>query len=237
MIASEQDEKNIRQLLSPYFDPTETLTNAAEQNLAAGVQGSNFGMGTARRLLDSEKIARQKLGHEMLEPYLQRQFQASEGAANRAAQLQAIAAEGAQALQRLQLQEAGATSRMTQEQNNALQRQAIAGQQALEQLKLGQAGDLTRTREQIAGNLAGQKLGIVGNLLGDYFSKLKPSTTASVGGAGASYEIFKPNMAAAGGLPVFEQTRPTRTIPGADSTAGVASAGTIDSILRKYGLI
>ena len=184
--------------------------------------------------MDSERIARQKLGHEMLEPYLNRGFQASENAANRASRLNEIAAQGAQALQQLQLQEAGQSARASEAENAALQRQVLAGQQAVTQLKLGQAGDLTRTREQIAGNLATTKLGITGDILKTYLAKagagLTPQPQEPTG-----YQRMLPTTASGETIlpapeafnPVARGIRPT----------GVASSGTIDGILRKYGLL
>lgn len=216
-----QDRANINTLLSGQFNPTETLTNAAELNVAAGVPGSNFGMGTATKLLESEKLARQQLGHQMLQPYLNRDFEASQAAANREGQLQAIAAEGASALQRLQLQEAGASARQTSEQNTALQRQVIAGQQAMEQLRAGQAGDIARTREQIAGNLASTKLGITGSLLERYLSR-----------AGlTSPQQYRNDFNPATGITTAV------AIPNTGRTTGVSSTHAIDGILRRYGLL
>lgn len=222
-----QDRANIDYLLNPYFDQSEVRQNAAEQNLGQGVAGSGFGLGTTNRLLESEKVARFKLGHEMLDPYLGRELQASEGAANRAADLQRVAQQGAQALQQLQLQEAGQTARATAAQNAELQRQVLAGNQAMAQLSIREAGDTSRSNASIAGNLANTKLNIGGNIIANYLNR-NPIQNAPVTSSGmlpitASGEAIRPGPAAYN--------------PAARGGVVNSSANTIDEILRRYNLL
>lgn len=234
-----QDRANIDYLLNPYANLSETRMNAAEQNLGAGTSGSGFGSGTTAKLLDSERIARFQLGHQLLEPYLQREFQAGQSAADRAARLNEIAAEGAQALQRLQLSEAGETARLTQEEQAKLQQQAVIGQQAMQQIAAQEAGQTGRTRLNITGN-------ILTNLLSDYAKQqggspvdasgrvrvAPPGTNVTATGAFSS-----PNYVTqfdwASQLPVTRTAAPS--VSGGGTTGGI-SLSTIDNILRRYGL-
>ena len=222
-----QDRANIDYLLNPYFDTAEVRQNAAEQNLGQGVAGSGFGVGTTNRLLDSERIKRFQLGHEMLDPYLNRELTASEGAANRASELQRIAAQGAQALQQLQLQEAGQTARATAEQNAALQRQVLAGNQAMAQLSIREAGDTGRNNASIAGNLANTRLNIGGNVIASYIRN-NPAGTGSVTSGG-----FIPVTAS--GQPI--NSGPAAYNPAARGVQPSSATNTIDAILSKYGLL
>lgn len=219
-----QDRINIDYLLNPYAALNETRTNAAEANLGAGVQGSGFGSGTTSKLLDSERIARFQLGHSMLEPYLQREFQGSQAAADRQARLNEIAAQGAQALQQLQISEAGQSARLTQQEQAALQRQILSGQQAMQQLQLQEAGQTGRLNTSIRGN-------IVGNLI--EAAAKRPTTSSGTPGYVTNYNwADQPNFL----------NRPTTTPqPQLRTSSGGIGGGigisTIDNILRRYGLM
>lgn len=214
-----QDRANIDYLLNPYFNTSEVETNAAEQSLGQGTIGSGFASGTRGRLLESEKINRFQLGHQMLEPYLNREFQGAQAEADRASRLNEIAAQGAQAMQQLQLEEAGQTARASSAERAALERAILQGQQAMQQLTLQEAGQTGRSNASIAGNLANTRLNILGNLASDAMRRPQATTTPSY-------------------ITDFDwttQTHSTRPNPAATPTGGGMSS--IDSILRRYGLL
>lgn len=229
-----QDQANINYLLNPYYDTSETRTRGAEQNLGQGVSGSGFGSGTTNRLLESEKIARFQLGHQMLEPYLQRSFQAQQAANDRQARLNEIAAQGAQAMQQLQLSEAGQTSRLNSQEQAALQRQILSGQQAIQQLNLQQAGETGRTRLQIGGN-------ILTGLLNRYGAEQAAGPTSTttrgvnnVGTGGGSTPGYITSFDWASQTPTF---RPAPPYPiGNGGVRPGLNLSTIDQILRRYGV-
>ena len=215
-----QDRANIDYLLNPYVSLPETQTRAAETNLGAGTAGSGFGSGTTAKLLDSERIARMQLGHQLLEPYLQRDFQAQQSAADRASRLQEIAAQGAQAMQQLQLQEAGQTARLTQEEKSRLQQQVLSGQQAMQQIQLQESGQTGRTQLGIRGNILSQLIG----------AAIQPRTSSSATTTPRYVSDFDWASQTSSLRPTTVPTAGTRT------TTGGVSLGTIDSILRRYGL-
>lgn len=216
------DQANIRQILSPNFGVSETVNNAAENAVAGGFGGSGFAQGQQLRLLDSEKLKHFQIGHELLEPYNQRAFQAGQNAQEQQARLNQIAATGAQALQQLQLQEAGQTSRATASERAAMERQIEAGRQAMVQLQLQEAGQNSRQQATIAGNLANTRLGIGGDLLKAGLAQ-KPTSMQGL------YPPTEFNWATG----VSSAGRPS---PSQTSNFG-GDMGTVDSILAKYGLL
>jgi len=62
-----QDRANIDQLLSGQFDPYEINMQSAERAIGSGTGGSGFAQAGRYKLLDSEKLARQSLGHQELD--------------------------------------------------------------------------------------------------------------------------------------------------------------------------
>lgn len=216
-----QDRININYLLNPYVALPETQQRSAEANLGAGTSGSGFGAGTATKLLDSERIARMQLGHQLLEPYLQRDFQAQQAEADRASRLNEIAAQGAQALQQLQLSEAGQTARLTQEEASRLRQQVLSGQQAMQQIQLQQTSETARLGQSIRGN-------ILNTLIG---AAVQPRTST-----GSQYTTPR-YVSDFDWASQTSTLRPT-TVPSAatrTSTGGIPLS-TIDNILRRYGL-
>lgn len=236
-----QDRANIGYVLNPNFDTSETRMQAAEQNAGQGVSGSGFGSGTTTRLLESEKLNRFKLGHEMLQPYLERDAAASNLATSNAARLNEIAAQGAQAMAQLQLSEAGQTARLNSEEASRLQQLVLSGQQAMAELQLRESGENARLGRTIGSqeNLARMQLG--GNILQ---TLLQASTRGAGGGNPAG--IVQP-----GGTTTFDWTSQTHDVqprPSAPSInptfagfnfAGLGNGGlgsSIDRILARYGL-
>lgn len=147
-----QDRANINQLLSGQFDPYEYNMASAEKALGTG--GGGFAGAQRLKLLDSEKLMRQQLGHQELDPYLQREQQTALQSQAERAQAANIAQEGALALQRLQISEAGQGARLTQEEKANLERQILSGNQAMAQLQVQQSGENSRQRVGIGGQLA-----------------------------------------------------------------------------------
>lgn len=219
-----QDMANISYILNPNFDTSEIISNAAENAVAGGVPGSGFAGGQQLRLLESEKLDRFKTGHQMLEPYNQRSFQAAQAEADRQAQLNAIAAQGAQAMQQLQLQEAGQTARATAAERAAMERQIEAGRQAMMQLQLQEAGQSSRLTQSIAGNLDVTRLGIAGDLL---------KTGLAKDNMPPLYPQNNFNWVTGVSTPARASTVPTAGNTGFTGT----SMSSVDGILRKYGLL
>lgn len=219
-----QDMANISYILNPNFDTSEIESNAAENAVAGGFGGSGFGGGQKLKLLESEKINRFQTGHNLLEPYNQRSFQAAQAEADRLARLNEIAAQGAQAMQQLQLQEAGQTARASASERAAMDRQIEQGRQAMVQLQLTEAGSNNRLTQSIAGNQANTRLNIAGDLLKTGLAK-GPTTPP----------LYPPNNFnwVTG---VSSTGRPSGVL-GTAGAPGGDSMGTVDGILRKYGLL
>lgn len=127
----------------------EVDTNAAEAALAGGFAGSQFAGNNTARMRDSERIAREVQGQQLLQPYLQRASQ--EGmAANEIAARQKLAEQQNQ----FELGKIGAQTQAQRdlaelEQKGALERVGAetAGRTAIEQLQQG--GEMARQKEQI----------------------------------------------------------------------------------------
>lgn len=239
----QQDRANIGYILNPNFDNSEALMRAAEQNAGQGVSGSGFGSGTTARLLESEKLARFKLGHEMLEPYQERAATASNLATTNAARLNEIAAQGAQAMAQLQLSEAGQTARLNSEQAARLQQIALAGQQAMAELRLRESGENGRLERNIGAQENLARLNIGGNIL----QTLIQASTRGTGGGGGSAGAVPPY---AGGTTTFDWASQTHDVaprsyvppspPGPSFMGFIPGSGnfgsSIDRILRQYGI-
>jgi len=137
-----QDRQNIGNLLTGNFDPYEYNMASAEKALGTG--GGGFAGAQRLKLLDSEKMARMQLGHQELDPYLQREQQTALQSQAERAQAANIAQEGALALQRLQLSESGQSARLSQEEAARLQEAVLQGNQAMDRLKLTESGENSR---------------------------------------------------------------------------------------------
>ena len=221
------DRQNIGFLLNPNFDTSEVATRAAESALGGGFSGSGFASAGRARLLDSERIRRFQLGNEMLSPYLGRQHQTQERLGTQQHDLNRLAQEGAQALQRLQLSESGAMARLNAQERAQLERQILQGNQAMQQLQLSEAGDTARTRMQIGGNLAATLLSRAGG--------------GSRGGGVAPVQPYSPSYRWTEDYNTGAVTGGTRPPPSYYSNnsgggSGYVSSGTIDRILRQYGI-
>ena len=242
----------VPELFDPNFGRGETIRTGAENAIGSGVGMGSFGQNQTNRLLDSERKANFLAGHQILEPYLQRDFQAGQAAADRAARLQQIAAEGAQALQRLQLSEAGQTARLSTEQAGALQRAVLAGNQALQQITLKEAGDTGRQRSQIQGNLANTLLsaGLSGAGGGTRGGGTTATGRITGEGGGGTYFMGDPNLSGVGVGPLYNNSRaalsagdvphwgdPAYARANAVSTPTGLGSSSIDALLRKYGLL
>lgn len=229
-----QDRQNISYILNPNFDTSETRMRGAEMNLGQGVEGSGFGSGTTNRLLESEKLARFKLGNEMLQPYQERAATAANLATTGAQRLNEIAAQGAQALQQLQISEAGQSARLSQEEAARLQQIALAGQQAMSELQLREAGESSRLNRQIGSQENLARLNLGGNILQ---TLLQASTRGGGGGAGVPS-----TYPGTGGTTTFDWTSQTHdVIPGTppvnrtfNFSGNLGSA--VNRILRQYGI-
>lgn len=217
----------LNELFSPNFGRSEVLTTAAENAVGGGFGGGGFAGAQGMRLLDSERKANLALGHQILEPYLNREFEAGQGAANRQSRLNEIAAQGANALQQLQLSEAGETTRLTQAQQAQLERDILQGQQAMQQLTLREAGDTSRQRTAIGGNLANTLLQAELRNAGPSGTTRAPFQVGATFGTPSNVNLFDSEVAY---NPAARGETPTGGALGLGSSS-------IDQLLRKYGLL
>lgn len=222
-----QDRRNIDFLLNPNFNTFETETNAAEKAVGGGLAGSSWAGNVRSNMLDSERIKRMQLGNQMLEPYLNREFQGAESAADRASRAELAILEGNQAMERLRLSEAGETARLTQQERARLEEIAAQGRISMQELLTREAGETGRQRTQIQGTLANT---VVGGVL------------RGGSGGGSTSPVFanqpRDNWANHPNFLGYPSNTGTGTrIPGSPGgVSGVGSSG-IDRILRQYGLL
>lgn len=153
-----QDQQNIGWLLNPSFDTREVDQNAAEKAVGGGTTGSGFALNNRNLMLDSEKISRMKLGHDLLNPYLDRSQQAALQSQAESARMQQTIAEGNQAMERLRLSESGQSARLSQEAQDRLQQIALQGEQARILAGINNSSELERQRAAVSGNLANTAL-------------------------------------------------------------------------------
>lgn len=238
----------VGELFDPNFGRTETQQIAAENALMGGFAGSGFALGQGARLLDSERKANLLAGHQILEPYLDREFQSGQNAADRASRLNEIAAQGANALQQLQLSEAGATARLSASQRGELERQVLSGQQAMQQLTLREAGETGRTREQIGGRLAETVLGaaLTPGRAGTPVGGARPGTPGNPYTAANPSGPLGPTFYGSSGTGIAPVAPGSVTSPftitpyrppSGDSVSRLLGGSTIDALLRKYNLL
>lgn len=154
-----QDRQNIDALLRADFDPYEINMQSAENAIGGGTAGSGFAQAGRYKLLDSEKLQRRTLGHQMLQPYLGREHDITMQSNQSRDRLAEIAAQGKQAMAQLQASLAGQMAQLTEQQRAALERQILSGNQAMEQLRLSESGATERQRTGIGGQLANTVVG------------------------------------------------------------------------------
>lgn len=239
---SQSDLGNVATIFDPNFGRTETLTHAAESAVGGGWGGGGFAAGQGMKLLDSERKSNMLLGHQILEPYLQREADAQKQAEAERARLNEIAAQGAQGLQQLQLSEAGQTARLNSQQQAALKQLAVQGQQAMDQLKLRETGETARQQAAIGGNLASTLLsaairpGSAGGAGGGGATRISGVGTGTPGPLGVTYN---PGVVQYGGTPNAAAREGGAYNPNARgvTTPEPLGASSIDTLLRKYGLL
>jgi hypothetical protein len=151
-----QDRANIDSLLRGEIDPYEIGMKSAESAIGGGTPGSGFAQAGRYRLLDSEKLQRQQLGHQELEPYTNREHQAMLQSQAERARMGEIQAESDAAMERLRLSESGQGERLSQEERARLEQIAAQGQQSIELAKLNQKGNQDQTLLGGAFNLIGR---------------------------------------------------------------------------------
>lgn len=225
------DRRNIDFLLNPNFNTFETDMRAAESAVGSGTQGSQWAGNVRSNMLDSERIRRFELGHNMLQPYLQRDFQAAEGAADRGAALQRSILEGNQAMERLRLSEAGQSERLSQEERARLEQLAEQGRQAMQQLMVREAGETGRQRESIGAQLANTLL----------TSALRPGggTSTTSGGTRTPSPSYRWQTDAESGQVIGGVAPPPSYYQNVGGTTSSLRSGStsVDRILRRYGLL
>lgn len=236
-----QDRANIDFLLNPNFNTFETETNAAEKAVAGGMSGSSWAGNVRSNMLDSERIKRMTLGNQMLEPYLSREHQASQAAADRAQRAELAILEGNQAMERLRLSEAGQTARLSQSERARLEEIAAQGRISMQELLTREAGESGRQNTQIRGQLANTLLS--GNLSASARSVSRdggeggriPTVFGTAGGRLAPGQNWAntANFLATQGS---QTTGGPAPMPRSNGITGVGSSG-IDRILRQYGLL
>lgn len=251
------DRANIAYLFGdPNFTETDTL--AAERAVASGTTGSGFAANNQLRLRDSERINRYQIGHQMLDPYLQREQQSSLQGADNAARLQQIAAQGEEARKQLELQQSGQMALQSAEARARLEQIAAQGAQAMEQLKLSELGDTNRVNLNNAGALERTVVGGAFDLASRYGAGGAPGQQGdgrmrygtmygNVGAAGVGAVDNEMNAAnigtsmrgfpGPGPAPVNPSPMPNIPIGGrGGSSLGQSATQTVDRILQSYGL-
>lgn len=205
----------INYLLHPDF--TESDQRAAEQAVAGGFGGSQFGDINNLRLRDSEKTARLQQAAQLLEPYQQRAQQT-------ALQTQQILAthtedvlRGQQALEQIQASDAGAMARLTAQERAALERQVLSGQQALAQINAKGGFDLQLTDKTLAAQM-------------DQLNK-KLQTDLQIASMNNQAANYRAGLTHSSDQGAANPTTPAST--GFDSGATQAA---INRILQQYGL-
>lgn len=127
-------------------------SRAAEAAIMSGVPvGSGFAANNRLRLRDSEQVQRLALGQQLLQPYLNRQSQASLQASQLAAEAARQQAADQAAFARLTASEGGATTRAQLGESSALQRALLSegGATARQRAELeAQARNLGLTLQQ-----------------------------------------------------------------------------------------
>jgi hypothetical protein len=164
-------------ILNPNIDFTETDTNAAEQAVGGGFSGSQFGAINNLRLRDSERMNRIELGNQLLNPFLEREQQASlfqQGEAGQTSRLQMTI--NAQAAQQA-LEQSGLDRRLGQTTAAQMQLALLNGDIATQQQLLTEAGADRRQAADIAADLNRTRITAQNQLL---------STLIGAGGGGTS---------------------------------------------------
>lgn len=215
------DQQNIGRLLSGDFDPYEYNMASAENALGTGSGG--FAANSRLKLLDSEKLRRQQIGNQMLDPYLTRQHQASLQTQSEAARMREIAEEGRLAMERLQLSESGEGERLSARLKAELEQQILAGNQAMDRLRLSESGATERTRIGIGGNLASEVL------------RSELSRPPTPGGVNPKYagKMFRYTTDSFGNYNGGEM--PPKDYWMSPSSGGLAGSSIVKNILRQYG--
>lgn len=223
------DRGNIRFLLNPNFDTSETDMRAAERAVGGGFGGSGFASGLRGRLLDSERISRARLGNEMLAPYLQRSFTAGESALQRGHETSQSAREQAARLQELQLREAGEGARLTEAERGEMERLLEAGRQQSRDRLVTEAGLNQRAGMSLIASLLNRGSGGGGGGSSAGAGRPQPgspsyrwttdyNTGATIGGVAPPPSYYGNNSIQGSGY------------------MGGGSSTTIDRLLRRYGL-
>lgn len=224
------DRGNIRFLLNPNFDTSETDMRAAERAVGGGFGGSGFASGLRGRLLDSERISRARLGNEMLAPYLQRSFTAGESALQRGHESSEAAREQAARLRELQLREAGEGARLTEAERGEMERLLEAGRQQSRDRLVTEAGLNQRAGMSLIASLLnrGSGGGGGGASTGGLPGRIAPPGTNDIS---SGYTFGMPD----GTQPFTHPSAITANSRGSGYIGGAAST-TIDRLLRRYGL-
>lgn len=139
------DRQNIDALLRGEFDPYEINMQSAENAVGGGMAGSGFAQAGRYKLLDSEKLARQQMGNQMLDPYLNREHQQALQTQAESARMREIQADAQYAMERLQASEAGLGARLTQAEKAEMEQLILRGNQAMDLERLNQQGNIDST--------------------------------------------------------------------------------------------
>jgi hypothetical protein len=151
---TKQSMANIDSLLNPsYADMDETRMKAAANAAASGTVGSGFANSGMLKMLDSEKIARQQLGSQLLEPYLQRNTTLQTAQMGQEGDNYRALLDAQQAMERLKLSESGQTARMTQDEAAQMQRLVVQGQQAAANIAQQNSGAMEQLKYKSAAEL------------------------------------------------------------------------------------
>lgn len=243
-----QDPKSsLSWLFQPNAGQQDADMSAAAAAIGGGMPGSQFAQNNQLRLRAGERANFLKLGHELLNPYLQRESD------ERRTQMQINAQAAQQAIT-----ESGAMSRLNAEQAGALQRALISGNQQAAHDLLTEAGADRRQSATLANSLLESTMrnqaGILQSLLSYAGSQGKGGAGAGGAAGGARMNDIStsnlepgigvnPSAWGDGGADVPHWGDPNYARANAGGGFGAGGTGitgklgsTLDSILRQYGL-
>lgn len=164
---------DISSFLSRNPDTSEWDTTSAERAVAGGIGGSRMAAAEGSLYRQSEIDKRNKMGLELLEPYLNRQQDTWK-----------TIEEGRQAMDRLRLSEAGQTARLTQEEKAKLEQIAAQGENALQIAVLN--ANTSRQNAQLGANTSLQN-SMLSNNGANYRADLAANTAANKQTGPSSY--------------------------------------------------
>jgi len=243
-------------ILSPDINFNETDTNAAEQAVAGGFGGSQFGSINNLRLRDSERMNRIALGNQLLNPFLEREQQSALAAQSEAGQSNRLQMQIAANASQQAIEQAGLDRRLGLENATRLQLALLNGDQNMQQQLLQESGLDRRQSENIRAELARTQISAQNDLLrtligaggssgggtGDGRVRVAPPGTNNISTGMPGWASSVAGVSAPGASSQNVFGAPVAFNPAARGITGTSTGGTnryatyINQILQSYGL-